>query len=486
MFPILTDQAGPSSGFAVRFEIGKPPSPTPSLVEAFANPTHPAGNGPLVIPPSRRTLAEIQEDDRLSNGARRLAAYLDGRCLAFGKWAAWPKVSTIAAELGWGGDPRAFRKRVGRYFRELIESGDVSRPRLGDLVAWYDAEGCREGFEWPKGLRRGLCRSSVVTLLGWKLAEAEATKLPSLTPCDISVASNAPTAGLLAPGNVACHPPEMSHAAPPEMSHLQNVRSLNGPTEPTLNAVALALEGEGEALATIEPTATGEVSAAVEAIAVIPSPAAPLPPVVEPPPALSAEEVADQVAKVRSKQPDFLRKLAYWALEESGNLPADLVGTFPPRQPETESERRGVARIAALATGPPAGQPPAKAAASPIQGTPPASKPAPRVPAEVQADVRRRLARLHLPETTNPDVLATARALADALGPHQDKGKTEATFLKWCGQARSGVTPQSVLTGAFDDACRFKKAESRGAFFVSRAKELWAEAKGRGRSPSPG
>ena len=166
----------------------------PFALRADSAPPHPAKPGHLVIiPRSRRPHAEIQADPDLSDKAKRLAAYLDGRCLGFGKWAAWPKVSTIAAACGWKGEPSAFRKKAERAFRELIESGDVARPRLGELVAWHDAEGARSGLDWPGGLRRNLCRSAAVCVLGWKLAEAE-ERLPILTACDIPVASSGPAA----------------------------------------------------------------------------------------------------------------------------------------------------------------------------------------------------------------------------------------------------------------------------------------------------
>ena len=125
---------------------------------------------------------------------------------------------------GLGGDPRAFRKRVERYNRELIDSGDVARPRLGDLADWHAAAGEADGLGWPKGLRRSLDRATVITVVGWKLAEAESI-LPSLTPCDISGASIPPAGTPPAATDVASDPPPMSHRTPPEMSHPQNVRT---------------------------------------------------------------------------------------------------------------------------------------------------------------------------------------------------------------------------------------------------------------------
>lgn len=132
---------------------------------------------------------------------------------------------------------------------------------------------------------------------------------------------------------------------------------------------------------------------------------------------------------------------------------------------------------------------------SATSGTPattePAARPATKVPPADQADVRSRLGRLDSPETTRADVAETARKLTATLGPHLDEGRTLATFVKWCGEVRDGRTPQAILQDAFEVACNFKGARSRGAVFTDQAVELFgkfrAEMKAdRGRSPSPG
>lgn len=143
--------------------------------------------------PDVPTLAQILADQSLHDGAKRVAHYLDGCCRADGRWAAWPKVSTIAHVLGWGGDPEASRKRVARAFRELIGAGFLARVRLARLVEWHDQRGEVEGLAWPGTLPRHLRRSAMICVLAWKLPPA-AGGLPISPRCDIDGASAAPEA----------------------------------------------------------------------------------------------------------------------------------------------------------------------------------------------------------------------------------------------------------------------------------------------------
>jgi hypothetical protein len=325
------------------------------------------------IPPRRRPLAEILADPTLSNGAKLLARHLDGLCLAHAKWAAWPKVSTIAHALGWDGDPRAFRKRVERAFRELIQSGDVARPRLGHLVAWYDAEGERTGFAWPKGLRRNLFRSAAICVLGWKLAEAELA-LPKPPACDIGVASSQASPPLFAPPNVACHTPEMSHATATEMSHPKNVRNPNIRNEPVnvRENDNVASSGEGQERRPPEPAAASQAEPSQALGATIePSATVDLPPAA---PTLTTDQVADQLGHLRNSRSP-LRRLAYRILESAGMLPAEFTGLYPPAQ--SEPARPTVPPSAAI-------EPPTTVDLPPAAPIPPATvtepTPAPVVP----------------------------------------------------------------------------------------------------------
>jgi hypothetical protein len=176
------------------------------------------------------TLAQILADPRFSDRAKRYAANLDGRCKADGKWAAWPKVSTMADDLGWGGDPRAFRKRVERAARELIDAGLLARMRLGELVEWFDSEGAARGLTWPRELPRNLRRSAVVCVLGWRIPGPWLGQ-PILPRCDTNVASE-PTPG--APerdSSVASLATQLSHPPATQLSHPSlNVRRGNGET----------------------------------------------------------------------------------------------------------------------------------------------------------------------------------------------------------------------------------------------------------------
>jgi hypothetical protein len=442
---------------------------------------HPAATGHLPVPPSRRPLAEIIADPTLSSGAKLLARCYDGYCEAFGKWAAWPSALRVAEKLGWiSGEPgaypttedrhraeRAARKRFERCNRELFDTGDVARPRLGDLVAWYDATGAGTGFDWPKGLRRTLCRSATITVLGWKLAEAE-ERLPSLTACDIPVASSGPTEATPAPPNVACDATNMSHTPATKMSHPQNSLSSNVPSELTYDDVAAFAEGEGEPPMPTEPVAIVEAQ---------PAPA--------PPPLWTPRELAEKLF-LRLRNRGVILKLGHDPERGEVICPHRQAEHIEPIRPdEVEELLRLRPHVLAFLKGEP---PPRAEVSTPSAATAsPDAKPtaAPKVRRDARDDVKRRLGGLTL-SSTNPEVLATAKALAAALGPHADPDATERTYLLWCGKARSGAGSMSraILLDAFERACDHKTARCRGAVFNATVEAFIAQERRRALPPA--
>jgi hypothetical protein len=398
---------------------------------------------PPIIPPSRRPLSEVLADPSYSNGAKLLAAHLDGRCLSPGKWAAWPKVSTVAAALGWGNNPRAFRKRFERAARELIEGGDLARPRVGELVDWYDAVGGPQGLDWPKGLRRGLARSAAVCVLGWKLAEIE-ERLPSLTACDIPVASSGPSSVDPAPLNVASDTPGMSHPTPPEMSHpTRNVRSPNVRIEPTLNVP----NDNGSAFASGE--GDGE------------------------PPAEAIEQAREFVLRLR-------RRGMYLDL---GTGPDGAEGIRPrhgesvkPLQPDEIDElKRLRPHILAYLKGPVGPTPGPAGGQGDARG-----KPAPAVPGPVQAEVRKLI--VQLPGNPDPEIEArVCRAISEALSDR--KPKSLAMFLGQAGHVRRGGLAVGCLLDAFEAGCSLG-ARHRGKMYTTGMKA--SKAKSRSVKPAGG
>jgi hypothetical protein len=454
---------------APRVHSGREPATVRTEVADEQRESHPAGSGQVVIPPSRRSLAEIQADDGLSNGAKLLARYLDGLCLSHGKWAAWPKVSTIAHVLGWGGEPRAFRKRVERAFRELIESGDVTRPRLGELVAWYDAEGAGKGLGWPKGLRRNLFRSAAICVLGWKVAEAEASP-PILTACDIPVASSNPAEPSRAaecrighPGNVASDTPEMSHPT-------LNVRNLNVRTEPTLNVAALAGPGEGDAGTAVEAIAAEEGAQAT----------------VEPSdPARAATPTRESAWTDRELAEKLVRRFRDRGLYPRIELdPAGLeIIRIDRRNPSADflpGERDELARlrphVLAYLNGRTGPVPPVAEGSDDAAGPP-----SRRVPDVVQAEVRALVGRLA--GNADPAIEAkAARGLADALADHNPESL--AFFSGLAGSVRRGELAEACLQGAFEAACG-RKVRNRGAMFTSEVNR-WIHANRSGRPTAGG
>jgi hypothetical protein len=431
----------------------------PIALRTAQAPTQPAESGYPIIPPSRRPLSAIVADANLSNGAKLLARQLDGSCLAHGKWAAWPKVSTIADALGWVGDPRAFRKRVERAFRELIESGDVARPRLRDLVEWHDANGARKGLDWPKGIRRNLCRSAIVTILGWKLAEAE-ERLPSLTLCDIPVASSGPVASLAAvaaPSNVACHPPGMSHEPPPEMSHPTERSKWNVGSETTSSDAVAVASGQEET----SPMPTDHV-------ATVDRPAAR--------PLWTDRELAEKL---------FGRLRDRGIILKAGHDPerGEVVRWEPQgpwveaiRDDEAEQLRRLKPHVLAFLKGDPESKPDPT---PPAHEGSPAPTVAPKVPRAVKARVTALIAALDSGSPASDDV-AAGRAIAQALG--DDKPLSIETFAGYARKARAGEMPRAVLIDAFEAACR-KGKRNRGAFLVGLIQDWRSDHSGGSRGP---
>jgi hypothetical protein len=190
-----------------------------------------------------RTLAEILADPELSDRAKRVAQYLDGRCRAFAKWWAWPKVSTIADALGWKAEHGA-RKRVERAFHELTESGDVGRCNVRELLEWLDVEGPTSGIAEPAGLPRHLRQNQKVCILGWKVGEAR-QGLPKPPQCDTSVPDGPTPDSCQTPQGVAYIGTEVSQGNETLVSHPSlNVRSLNVESEQTSDGLAFATPEE--------------------------------------------------------------------------------------------------------------------------------------------------------------------------------------------------------------------------------------------------
>jgi hypothetical protein len=201
---------------------------------------------PSADTPARRSLAEILEAPRYTDRAKRLAAYLDGRCWGDDKWAAWPKVATIAADLGWDGTEWGGRKRVERAMKELADGGDLTRMNLRELVEWHDAQGASLGISWPAKLPRGMRLSLKVFVLSWRIPVA-GRGLPILPRCDTSVASNGPApAPEPAPG-VASSATEMSQGVTSQMSHPSLLKVRRGNEETTTDSSRpCAREGPGD------------------------------------------------------------------------------------------------------------------------------------------------------------------------------------------------------------------------------------------------
>jgi hypothetical protein len=186
-------------------------------------PPHPANPGHV----APRSHDDIQQDPRYSDRAKRIAASLDARCRAPGKWAAWPKVATIAADLGWDDSDYGGRKRVERGLKELVDGGDLTRMTLRELVEWHDSEG--RGLAWPKELPRGIRLSLKVCVLNWRIP-APSARLPILPECDTGVALNRPPRDQSMQPTVASDATLVSHAPTTPVSPpiLLNVRTSNG------------------------------------------------------------------------------------------------------------------------------------------------------------------------------------------------------------------------------------------------------------------
>jgi hypothetical protein len=429
-----------------------------------------------IIPSSRRPLSEILADPNYSNGAKLIAAHLDGRCLSFGKWAAWPSALMIAEALGWisaepGAYPdpssrrraeRAARKRVERGFRELIEGGDLTRPRQGELVAWYDAEGGPMGFDWPKGLRRVLYRSKVVCVLGWKLAEAEKI-LPSLTACDIGVARAGPPQSVPALPNVALDTPEMSHGHTPEMSHPMNVRNPNVRSEAnTSDVVAVASGEEGRPAMVAKPVAVVETSPAAS-------------------PDRSRMTAAYYLAKAlmgRDPLGNFRGlvprvgddgSIEWRVVPGGGPLPdAAELAEIERLKPEVlkELESRGFKVPKPQSVAPP------KVEGSPAPAPTAATVPlAPKVPPSKKARVMGMIGALQTAGGPADDV-ATARAIGDAIG--DTKPESIEAFTGYARDVRTGKLSVDALVDAFEAACG-KGKTNRGATLVARIQK-WKAA----------
>jgi hypothetical protein len=406
------------------------------------------------------TLSDILEDPGYSDRAKRLAAYLDGRCKADGKWAAWPSVPTIASDLGWDGTEHGGRRRVQRGFEELIAGGVLGRMRLGELAEWFEAEGESKGLAWPKELRRKGRLSAMVCILGWKMSGNCPT---STVGCDSEVAPGDPAKQPKAPKlpgcdtKVAPNATELSHPTATLVSHPSlNVRSLNSETElrPNVaNGSALA-EGDEGSPPVGDPMPAGEIRplAIVEETGAVK---------VSPTVVWTPRELAERFFR-RLRDRGLILKVDHDP--EKGEVirtsrTSEHVEVIRPE--EVAELLRLRPHILAFLKG--EAVPVASAAAGRNDGV---AKPAGRVPDAAKAQVRALVGRLA--GNSDPAIEATTcRAIADALGDHKPESMN--LFLGLAGGVRRGRLGEACLQDAFEAACG-RKVENRGKMFTAMVK----------------
>lgn len=433
MPPILAPHAGVSSQADSHLEVA-PQQPPPR--------------------PYRRSLAEIEADPRYTDRAKRIARYLDDRCRADWKWAAWPKVSTIASHLGWDATDHGGRKRVERGLKELIDGGDLGRLTLGDLVEWFDAEGQARGLDWPKELPRTFRLSLKVCVLNWRISPPSG-KLPSLPECDSDVpvitaasASEPPHCRTDPDSTVARHPDSTVAPSPMERSNLSvgsEPKPFNVPTE-----LARAGEGDGgTTTAKVDPVATGG----------------------HPPAAWTPREQAEK----------FFRRLRDRGLILKAEVDperGEVIRTYPQTKYVEPIQPDEIAELVRL-------RPHVLAFLKGDKPTPPESsgvsqgRTARGIPNAVKDPVRSLIGQL----AGNPEPAIEAsvcRAISDALNDHN--AESLGLFLGLAGDVRRGDLAEACLQKAFEAACG-RSAKNRGSVFTSMVKRWKATHHPSGRTP---
>jgi hypothetical protein len=422
--PILAHPAarGNAASSVLRPDAATAPPPS--------HPSHPADSGQVVGYAFDPIPSAIRRDPRLKPIDHLILAIL----ISFAIWrrdSCWTTIPTIARRVpairpGRSGKAVASERTVQRSIDRLKAAGYIRHER----VAKPDPDQPDNWTGWR------FYFNFAPVQVGPIGPPREVTKVPAPSPHPIA-----------APGGEVTMESGDSIVT-------QFRRELGEPDPITLNVAALALEGEGKPTMSTDPVATAELA---------------------PAPELTEDQFADQLRELTNPR-SRLRVFAYRILEGAGRLPAEFAGLFPATSP----------RATTLPASTPAPAPIARPVASPVAMTtaPAAPRLARKIPDATQADLRARLGRLALPDATDADADATARAMTTALGPHRDEGITQATFFGMCVQRRRGEIPEFVLFDALDRACNFKRATSRGSVFIARVKELRGQERGRGCPPA--